>query len=46
MNIILTGGDSFFFDTVLKNSIFAPHIKIEPHLVLTGLNAVIQQHND
>jgi len=46
MNIILTGGDSIFFDTVLKNSIFAPHIKIEPHLVLTGLNAVIQQHND
>jgi len=46
MNIILTGGDSIFFDTVLKNSIFAPQIKNEPHLVLTGLNAVIQQHND
>jgi type III pantothenate kinase len=46
MNIVLTGGDSIFFDTVLKNSIFAPHIKIEPHLVLSGLNAVIQQHND
>lgn len=46
MNIVLTGGDSIFFDTVLKNSIFAAHIKIEPHLVLSGLNAVIQQHND
>jgi type III pantothenate kinase len=46
LNIILTGGDAIFFDTVLKNSIFAPHIKIEPHLVLIGLNAVIQQHND
>jgi type III pantothenate kinase len=46
MNILLTGGDSIFFDTLLKNSIFAPHIKIEPHLVLSGLNAVIQQHND
>ncbi|OCX50303.1 hypothetical protein BEL04_23640 [Mucilaginibacter sp. PPCGB 2223] len=46
LNIILTGGDSIFFDTVLKNSIFAPQIKIEPHLVLAGLNAVIQQHND
>ena len=46
MNVILTGGDSIFFDTVLKNSIFAPHIKIEPHLVLIGLNAVIQHHND
>jgi type III pantothenate kinase len=45
-NVILTGGDSIFFDTVLKNSIFAPHIKIEPHLVLIGLNAVIAQHND
>jgi type III pantothenate kinase len=46
INIILTGGDSIFFDTVLKNSIFAPYIKIEPHLVLIGLNAAIQEHND
>jgi len=45
-NIILTGGDAIFFDTLLKNSIFAPQIKIEPHLVLKGLNAVIQHHND
>jgi len=45
-NIILTGGDSIFFDTLLKNSIFAPHIKIEPHLVLKGLNAVTHHHND
>ncbi|MEO6150467.1 MAG: type III pantothenate kinase [Mucilaginibacter sp.] len=46
LNIILTGGDSIFFDTLLKNSIFAPYIKIEPHLVLKGLNAALQQHND
>jgi type III pantothenate kinase len=46
LNIILTGGDSIFFDTLLKNSIFAPCIKIEPHLVLKGLNAAIQKHND
>jgi type III pantothenate kinase len=46
INIILTGGDSIFFDTLLKNSIFAPYIKIEPYLVLIGLNAAIQQHND
>ncbi len=46
LNIILTGGDSIFFDTLLKNSIFAPYIKNEPHLVLKGLNAAIQQHND
>jgi len=45
-NIILTGGDSVFLDTVLKNSIFAGHIKTEPHLVLIGLNAAIQEHND
>jgi type III pantothenate kinase len=46
LNIILTGGDSIFFDTLLKNSIFAPYIKIEPHLVLKGLNAATQKHND
>jgi type III pantothenate kinase len=46
LNIILTGGDSIFFDTLLKNSIFAPYIKIEPHLVLKGLNAAIQNNND
>ena len=43
LNIILTGGDAIFFDTVLKNSIFAPYIKMEPHLVLKGLNVAIQQ---
>ena len=46
LNIILTGGDSVFLDTVLKNSIFAGYIKTEPHLVLIGLNAAIQEHND
>jgi type III pantothenate kinase len=46
LNIILTGGDSIFFDTLLKNSIFAPYIKIEPYLVLKGLNAATQKHND
>ena len=46
LNVILTGGDSYFFDTVLKNSIFAPYIKNEPYLVLEGLNAAIQNNND
>jgi type III pantothenate kinase len=46
LNIILSGGDSIFFDTLLKNSIFAPYIKNEPYLVLKGLNAAIQKHND
>ncbi len=43
LNIILTGGDAIFFDTLLKNSIFAPYIKMEPYLVLKGLNVAIQQ---
>ncbi len=46
LNIVLSGGDSIFFDTLLKNSIFAPYIKIEPYLVLKGLNAAIQKYND
>lgn len=46
LNIILTGGDSIFFDSLLKNSIFAPCIKIEPYLVLKGLNAAILNNND
>ncbi len=46
MNIVLSGGDSIFFDTLLKNSIFAPYIKIEPYLVLKGLNAALQNNND
>lgn len=35
--IILTGGDSFFFETKLKNAIFA-----EPNLVLIGLNKILE----
>ena len=46
LNIVLSGGDSIFFDTLLKNSIFAACIKIEPYLVLKGLNAAIQNNND
>jgi type III pantothenate kinase len=46
LNIVLTGGDGIFFDTLLKNSIFAPYIKNEPYLVLKGLNAATQKHND
>ena len=46
LNIVLSGGDSIFFDTLLKNSIFAPYIKIEPFLVLKGLNAAIRNYND
>ena len=46
LNIVLSGGDSIFFDSLLKNSIFAPCVKIEPLLVLKGLNAVLYIDND
>ncbi len=41
--VILCGGDAIFFDTRLKNSIFAHTLKTEPDLVLIGLNEVIEQ---
>lgn len=46
LQILLCGGDSEFFGTRLKNSIFAERVRIEPDLVLIGLNEVIYQHND
>ncbi len=41
--VILCGGDAIFFDSRLKNSIFAHTLKTEPDLVLIGLNEVIEQ---
>ncbi|WP_462264429.1 type III pantothenate kinase [Mucilaginibacter sp.] len=46
LTVLLSGGDSIFFDSVLKNSIFAGSIVHEPYLVLKGLNAAIQDYND
>jgi len=46
LKIILCGGDAAFFDTRLKNSIFAPQINCEPHLVLIGLNSLLNYNND
>lgn len=43
LQVILCGGDAIFFDTRLKNSIFAHTLKTEPDLVLIGLNEVIEQ---
>lgn len=43
LQVILCGGNAIFFDTRLKNSIFAHALKTEPDLVLIGLNEVIQQ---
>lgn len=44
--IILCGGDSAFFDTKFKNSIFAHSILHEPNLVLIGLNTVVNYQYD
>ena len=46
VQVILCGGDAEFFDTRLKNSIFAHSVKTELHLVLIGLNEVIHHYND
>lgn len=40
LKVILTGGNSFFFERYLKNLIFA-----EPHLVAHGLNCILE-YND
>lgn len=44
--VILCGGDSAFFDTKFKNSIFANLILHEPNLVLIGLNTVVNYQHD
>ena len=44
--IILCGGNSAFFDSRFKNSIFAHLILHEPNLVLIGLNTVVNYHHD
>lgn len=46
LQVILCGGDARFFDTRLKNSIFANHLSCEPDLVLIGLNEVICHQHD
>ncbi|POY39233.1 pantothenate kinase [Solitalea longa] len=40
--VVLCGGDSKFFDSRLKNSIFAPVVNWQPNLVLIGLNAILK----
>ncbi len=41
LKVILTGGDANFLYKQLQNSIFAPQIIKDPHLVLKGLNEAI-----
>ena len=46
LKVILCGGDASFFDTRLKNSIFAHQILLEPDLVPIGLNTVVKYQHD
>lgn len=46
LKVVLCGGDVKFFESELKNSIFAHALQTEPHLVLIGLNEVIFTNND
>jgi len=46
LKVILCGGDASFFDTRLKNSIFAHQILTEPNLVPIGLNTVVRYQDD
>ncbi len=46
LKIILCGGDAPFFDTRLKNSIFAKQVISQPNLVLIGLNTIVNYKND
>ncbi|SMO60802.1 type III pantothenate kinase [Solitalea koreensis] len=39
--VVVCGGDSNFFVSRLKNSIFAHNLIWQPHLVLIGLNAIL-----
>jgi len=39
--VVVTGGDTFFFENALKNSIFA-----DPNLVLKGLNIILKYNED
>lgn len=45
LTVILCGGDAIFFDSRLKNSIFAHALQTEVNLVLIGLNEVILQND-
>lgn len=46
VRVVLCGGDAHFFDTQLKNSIFAGNVSLIPNLVLIGLNEIIHHQHD
>ncbi len=45
LSVIITGGDTNFLVSSLKNSIFAPQILYDPQLVLKGLNKILTLHH-
>ena len=45
LNVVFCGGDANFFDSRLKNSIFASNSSCMPHLVLIGLNEIIHHQH-
>lgn len=46
VGVVLCGGDAHFFDTQLKNSIFASNVSLIPNLILIGLNEIIHHQHD
>jgi type III pantothenate kinase len=46
LNVVFCGGDANFFDSQLKNSIFASNNSCIPHLVLIGLNEIIHHQHE
>ncbi len=46
LNVVFCGGDANFFDSQLKNSIFASNSSCIPHLVLIGLNEIIHHQHE
>ncbi len=46
LEVVLCGGDAHFFDSQLKNSIFASKVSLIPDLVLIGLNEIIHHQYD
>ncbi|MFM6954273.1 MAG: type III pantothenate kinase [Sphingobacteriaceae bacterium] len=46
LNVVFCGGHANFFDSQLKNSIFASNSSLIPHLVLIGLNEIIHHQHE
>lgn len=45
LHMMITGGDAAFLYDRLQNTQFARNLRIEPHLVIIGLNQILYQQN-